>query len=584
MKIFKFSMLTMGLTILGISSSYAQVSPVVTDVIATPQFFISLLAGVLLAIGFQVLLSALSVAAGISAVGNIRKKANKSSDSSGSSKDDDSSTPVGVKVSTGLGVWSMVTVSLALFFASLLAVKLSLVGNLTIGITLGLVIWAAFFSVMAYLEVKSVSSLMGTLINTAFSGIKHSMSALQNMFTPSQASKIENIAEHTIEKVRQEMSDATDMHAIKDKIDEYVNRMEETAERAPDYEQIKQDFVNILKDVRIEEHTDEEVQGREKEIFLKLASEQSNLSKQDVKKLGNVFKQAQFAVKEGDSKGDKAKKLAAQFGPASEEEIDNYVQKIEEYLRNSNREEVNPDAIREDIEAIIQNPRHAQEIVSRRAGQMDRNTMVALLESHNKMDHDKAEKIVSYVEKAIDTVATKTNEYTNKAGEASSQASKQTQETQNTAGKRASDSGSALESRLRDYLQRTERPEIQYDSIKWDIERMMNDPKSSPEIIKNRLNSFDKETFISLLTANEKISRKDIENLSNKVEESKNRVIEITNKIEQESSRRLEKAKQQSLQQAENMRKTAAAAAWWLFATAVVSGLASAAGGWVAIL
>lgn len=588
MRFFKFFAMTIAISLLTISSSYAQVSPLVTDVIATPQFFISLLAGVLLAIGFQVLLSALSVAAGISAVGDIQKKANKSSSDADKNKSSSSSTPMGVKISSGLGVWTMITVSVALFCASLLAVKLSLIGNVIIGITLGLVIWAAFFTTMAYLEVKSVSSLLGTLINTAFAGIKHSMSALQDMFTKSQAHKIEDIAEHTIEKVRREMTDATDMHTIKDKVDEYVNRLEQTAERTPDYEQIKQDFINILRDVRIEEKTDQSLEGKESEIFVKLASEQSNFSKQDVKKLGGVFKQAQQAVKAGDTKKDKAKKVAAQFTPANEADIDNYVQKIEDYLRNTDRNELDPEGIRQDIEEIIQHPNHAQSIINRRAGQMDRSTMVALLENQKKMDHSKAEKVVSFVEQAIGTVANQADQSrqqaSNKVNDATSTVKTQVDAGQQTASAKTTQAGSGLEARLRDYLSRTQRPEIQYDSLKWDIERIMNDPKSSPEIVRSRLQRFDKETFISLLTANDKISRRDIENLANKVDESRNRVIETTHKIEAETTRRIAQAKQESLHQAENVRKTAAAAAWWLFGTAIISGLASAAGGLVAIL
>jgi hypothetical protein len=155
---------------------------------------------------------------------------------------------------------------------------------------------------------------------------------------------------------------------------------------------------------------------------------------------------------------------------------------------------------------------------------------------------------------------------------------------QQAAQERSSSGGSGLENRLRDYLARTDRPEIQYDSLKWDIERMMQDPKSSPEIARNRLSKFDKETFMAVLTANDKLSRRDIENLSNKVDESRHRAISKLEQIENETRRRIESTKQGALQQAENARKTAATAAWWLFGTAIVSGLASAAGGLIAIL
>ena len=584
MKLFKTGFLTLILSVVVVGNSYAQVSPIVSDIVATPQFFVSLLAGILLAIGFQVILTALSVAVGVTAVGNIRKKANKSSSDNGSKDDSGSSTPMGVKISSGLGIWTLVTVSIALFFASLLAVKLSLIGTPIIGVTLGLVIWAAFFTTMAYLEIKSVRTLLGTLINTAFEGIRSAVSGLQNMFSASQSSKIENIAENTIEKVRAELDDSFDMAPLNQKIDDYVNRLEATAERTPDYEQIKQDFVNILKDVRIEEKTDHHLDSKESEIFLKLASEQSSMSKQDVKKMSGVFKQAQQAVKSGDTKEDKAKNVASQFTPASEEEIDNYVQKIEKYLRSSEREEVNPDAIRADIEAIIENPKHAQSIIGRRAGQMDRGTLVALLENHRKMDHDKAEKVVSYVEKAIDKVASKADQASGQATQQVNKAQHGAQANVAQARQKSSSSGSGLENRLRDYLARTDRPEIQYDSLKWDIERMMQDPKSSPEIARNRLSKFDKETFMAVLTANEKLSRRDIENLSNKVDESRHRAISKLEQIENETKRRIESTKQGALQQAENARKTAATAAWWLFGTAIVSGLASAAGGLIAIL
>jgi len=592
MNFFRVLFLTLVVALLSSTASYAQVAPGLLDVVATPQFFVSLLAGILLAIGFQVVLTALSVAAGVSALGNIQKKANKASgtnaqqDSSsdrpgGSSR---SGSPVGVKISSGLGAWTMITVSIALFFASLLAVKLSLIGNVIIGITLGLVIWAAFFTTMAYLEIRSVSSLLGALINTAFAGIKQTMSALQDMFTRSQTSKIEDIADHTIRKVREEMADNLDMYAIRDKVDEYVNRMDERAQQAPDYEQMKQDFINILRDVRIEEKTEPETQGQETEIFFKLASEQSNLSKQDVKKMGGVFQQAKQAVQSGETNEDKAKKVATQFTSASEQDIDNYVAKIEDYLRNTNRTELEPDEIRNDIESIIQNPKEAQHIIQRRAGQMDRDTLVALLETNKKMDHAKAEKVVSHVEKALDFVAKKTDQASSKARGQAQQAQGQAASAQQQADGQSRQRAAGLENRLRDYLSRTNRPEIQYDTLKWDIERIMNDPKSSPQIVRNRLSQFDRETFVQLLTANDKISRQDIHRLADKVDQTRQQVIDKVTEVEVETQRRIEQAKQEALLQAENARKTAAAAAWWLFGTAVVSGIAAAAGGLVAIL
>ena len=87
---------------------------------------------------------------------------------------------------------------------------------------------------------------------------------------------------------------------------------------------------------------------------------------------------------------------------------------------------------------------------------------------------------------------------------------------------------------------------------------------------------------MTLLTSNDRLSRQDVENLSQQIDQSKQRVITKLDETEPRTRQAVEDAKQAALHQAENARKTAAAAAWWLFATAVVSGGAAALGGWIA--
>ncbi len=577
--------LTLIMLVANLPSTFAQVSDVLTEVVATPQFFVSLLAGVILAIGFQVLLTALSVAAGISAIGNVENKVRKSNNHDHASHSDSSSTPLGVKISSGVGIWTLITASIALFCASLLAVKLSLVGTTIIGITLGLVIWAAFFTVMAYLEIKSVSSLLGSLVHTAISGIKSTTSAVQHLFQGSPYGKIEDIADKTIHKVREEMSDAFDMRAITNKIDEYMERMEH---RSPDYEQVKRDFINLLKDIHIEEKTNTGEEGLTTEMFVKLASEQPRFSKKDVKKLANVYEQAREAVRSGDTMEYKAKKVAAQFTSASEEDIDRYIQQIENYLRNTGKDELSPEAIRSDIERITQDPKNARSILSNRVKQMDHSTLVALLEQNKNINHDQAEKVAGYVEQALSFVAKKVGA-THAATAQSPEEGPYMSATDHPIMERATNersekNTSKLEDRLRKYFDSMNRPELNYDSLKWDLEQIMHDPKTSFSVLKHRLSQFDKETFIALLTNNDKISREDVESIQTRVEETKNNLMAKVERMEKEAERRIESAKQEALHQAENARKTAASAAWWLFATALVSGIAAAAGGWVAVL
>ena len=561
------------------TSALAQESLFLTDVVATPQFLVSLLAGLLLAIGFQVLLTALSAAIGISAIGNIQKQVN--TPSSGDSSSDDSDTSLGVKISSGVGLWTLITASVALFFAALLAVKLSLVGNAVIGVTLGLVIWAAFFTTLAYLEIKSVSTLLGSLISLVSSGVKSSASAVQSLFQSSPYGKIEDIANHTVEKIRAELEDAVDLDQISAKIDEYVSRMEESG---PDYEQVKQDMIALLTDIRIEEKKETGSSGTvDTKTFIKLASGQVNVSKQDAKKLGQVFEEAQRAVEEGDGKEEQAKKVVASLSGKSEEEIGGYVQHIEEYLRSTDQESVDPDAIRDDIERMIKDPRHAQDIITDRAKQFDRATWVALLEKDKRMNHDRAETMVGYVEQAINFVAGKVDSTQEKAEDAQTTVAARTDEAQKSSGKPTMQTSAKAERRIKSYLNGLNRPELAYGSLKKDVMKVLDDPKTAPQVLRRRLEKFDRNTLMALLTANDRLSRQDIEGLTQRIDESKQQVLTKVEEVERKTESALEEAKQAALHQAENARKTAASAAWWLFATAVASGAAAALGGWVAI-
>jgi len=59
--------------------------------------------------------------------------------------------------------------------------------------------------------------------------------------------------------------------------------------------------------------------------------------------------------------------------------------------------------------------------------------------------------------------------------------------------------------------------------------------------------------------------------------------LQRAERLQHEAQRRLEQVKHQAQQQAEETRKAAETASWWLFATALVSAIASAAAGAIAV-
>lgn len=136
----------------------AQGTPVegYTESIITPHFFVAIVAGVLLALGFQFILTALSVALGITAIGDLKESyvENKYKLKDNDDEDDDDGMDMGTMITTGFGLWSVITVGLSLFGATALAINLSLIANPVIAITLGLVIWATFLFSCSILKVN----------------------------------------------------------------------------------------------------------------------------------------------------------------------------------------------------------------------------------------------------------------------------------------------------------------------------------------------------------------------------------------------------------------------------------------------
>lgn len=539
-----------------------------------PQFFICLVAGVLLAIGFQALLTTLSVASGVSLIGNIEDKANHAREDADRDTHDthskENQTPVLVKISSAAGIWSVLTVSISLFFASLLAVKLSLIGNDILGVTLGLVIWAAFFTAMMYLEIKSVSSLIGFLFNTALQGFRNSVDMMKGLFQQSQKSKAEDIAAATVD----ELAHSIDTSQITRKMDEYMERLEP---QPLDYDKIKKDIAEMLNDIALEETSEVDDSGVKKRTFIQVASRQPRFSRHDVQKLGHVFDEAKKIASSGGSRADRVIHAVDRFTPGSEEDTKRYRSKLEAYLRNTGREELNPDRLKRDLEEMMNEPSRSKEIALNRFNQMDRSTLVSVLSQREDISREQADQIAGYAEEALNFVKEKILGQPSR--EHNFEGDSQTDINIQKKGSKMTD----FETRVSNYFNSLERPEFNYERIKRDFEQIFQDPRSAGPVLRNRLKQYDRDSLIALLSSSDKISKEQAERMAEKVEEAKQTILAKADELQMEARAKVEQARTLALHEAENMRKAAVAAAWWLFATALVSGAASALGGILAL-
>lgn len=557
--------------------SFGQADPIFTETVLeiNPRLFVAILGGLLLALGFQLVLTNLSVAAGVSAIGNIRDKANEPSGDKHheehSKKDEKSGTPTGVKFMSAAGAWTMITTAIALFFACFFAVKLSLIPDNAIGVSLGLVIWATFFMAMFYLESKALSWLVGGVFGTAFKAIKEGFGGLSNAIGKSETGKSEHVAERTVEKVRDEVTAMFSHNDIGRKIEEYVNQLKP---REPDFGRIRNDLANLLNEIRVEERLGENL--GEKDFFLKVAEKQPNLSKKDVSKLGDLYDEAKSSVEKvksspGDTMVDKA--INAIPGGSKIKE------QIEQYLKQSGEEQLNPDLLKAELEEIFKHPSKATEILNSKSGSFNKESVLSVVCAQPGVDCNQARKVADKVEEAINKIRDKVQGNIQHVENKSNSLKEQSGQTgQQMTGKK-DEMLNSVEQKIQAFLDRTGRSEVSYGSLRWDFEKIMNDPKVAPEVLRDRLNKMDAESVVALLAANENISRAEAENIVGKYEDAKANVIVKIDEMQNEVKRRVEEAKQTALQQAENTRKTAASAAWWIVGSMVISGLAAALGG-----
>jgi uncharacterized protein Yka (UPF0111/DUF47 family) len=238
-----------------------------------------------------------------------------------------------------------------------------------------------------------------------------------------------------------------------------------------------------------------------------------------------------------------------------------FEENLENYLRNTQKEELNPDGIKRDLQLLLQDPRTGLGSLGDRASQFDRATFVALLSQREDISEEEANRIADQIESTYRSLV------------------EQVQNIQKAV-------QSAIDSvlgKIRDYLNALERPELNYDSIQDDFRKVFDDPQAGFDALKNRLGQFDRGTLVAVLSSREDISEADANRILDKVEETRDGVLHQAEQIQQEVQRRFNQVKHQAQKQAIETQKVAAGAAWWLFSTALVSLAASALAGTIAV-
>jgi hypothetical protein len=557
-----------------------------TETIISPQFFITVIAGVILALGFQFILTALSVAAGISAVGDVKKSyvENKNHTSGkhqfNEESDSDNGHSAGSLVTTGLGIWSTLTVAISLFGATAFAMNLSLVASPLIGVTLALVIWATFFILLFYLESKVVNTLIGGLINTATAGLRSSAATVKNMFAPSKEDKIENIADHTVEKVREEFQNSFDSDMIDSAIDEFFTKFDK---RTPNYDQVKQDIEKLVdesveksneatQDINVDNSNSSSGNSHAKWMTIQSvlnnaidqsSQEDSSEGESKTKQLKELKAKLQDIYNKDASNEANAKNIVAEFTSADKEQVDSYLKKIKDFVSQDSSVDMDSAEMEQRVKEMLKNPKVEANKISAKMGELDRDSIVVMLSNNTDLDREKVEIYADKVEKILRRIQVQLNQSSQQ--QSVNKILNQVQETVNSLG--SGNSGNNLD----------------FSQLSKILQNKMDNRKDDLSVVKSRIANTDKDEIMALVTNNTKIDKKDIDKVVQSYEHAKSTVERKIRKVEDTAQAKLKTMERKAVIKAEHARETAAAAAWWLVVSAAFSACAAIGGSMLTI-
>jgi hypothetical protein len=237
----------------------------------------------------------------------------------------------------------------------------------------------------------------------------------------------------------------------------------------------------------------------------------------------------------------------------TQEKVASFQETVAEYLRSTDKEELNPEGIKRDLKLLFDDPHTGMGNLQERLSHFDRETLVAILSQRKDISQEDANRIIDQImvirEQMLERLQT----------------------VQITIER--------IIVSIRQYLSDIPLPELDYQSIKNELHNLFNDPKAGFEVLRDRFSHFDRDTLIDLLSYRDDISRADAERIVSQVETTRDRLLRRAERIQQEAKLHVDKVKRQAYQQAEEARKAAAVASWWLFFTAFISAIASASAG-----
>ncbi|GAB4525319.1 MAG: hypothetical protein Tsb0014_04600 [Pleurocapsa sp.] len=449
---------------------------------AFSQFFAALIAGIVLAFALQLLFTNLGVAAGISLLGG----------SSNSAKDDNNSDGLGSSIKTVgryVGWGTLVSVTLALFIASLLAVKLGLFISPILGAIVGLVIWAAFFALMILFSSQAIGSLLGSVANTATSGMQALLGTATAALGAGAASKqVVNTAEAAAAAVRKELGMAIDPVSMRENVEDFLQSVKPAG---IDVDRIARDFEQLLDDENLQEIVDSDsLREIDRNTFVQLVSDRTDLSRKDVDRIATKLESVW-------------NKTTSKLTP-----VGNPVSDFANYLKTATKEELTNTGLGEKVDSLInQITRNSQSQSDSQSGNMltkaatsfGASSLANIVMGRTDLSDFDVDKIVSQLQKLQGHLGEKTDKVASTVG---------LKETTKT----------TIQKDIENYLLNAYPWQLKQKNLDREFRNLIYDPAADPEAVAADLKRINRADFVDILKQKGLLSQSQIRHTANWLE------------------------------------------------------------------
>ncbi|AFY87979.1 MFS transporter [Chroococcidiopsis thermalis] len=263
-------------------------------------------------------------------------------------------------------------------------------------------------------------------------------------------------------------------------------------------ETIKQEFRDVIYDPQADPgKVKQELEQLDKDYFTQKLNQRGDLLENKVQEVAQQLEEIRTEI------------LATVSAGASQAQSQDLRSRVENYLRSTGKEELNPEGIERDFQTLLEDPEAGVETLSDRLSQFDRDTLTQLLKQRQDISEEEANNIVGQLESTRDRVV-------NKAKELQEQAQAKAAE---------------VRQKVEEYLRNTNKEELNPEGIERDFRTLLEDPQVGISVLRSRLSQFDRETLVALLSQRQDLSEEQINQTLDRLESVRDNILQAPQQL-----------------------------------------------------